>query len=303
MAYAQIDTGALSHPKILRLTAEAFRVWVAGLAYCQEHLTDGRIPGCALAALPVHVTRGDVDELLAAGLWRRDGAPDQAPNSARSGARARRSGLDLDVVYLVHDYLQWNDSKEVVEQKRARWRDEKRRKRGGRRKMSAPDTGAESAPDTGTESRAESACTIRSDTQRSDQENANAFSFARDGGRAGHRSHVFCSAAFCVPAFKHEELHAQLGTLRDRVDLLGWYRRLSEHQLEAAEPIPHLTRWLDGKFAELVTEHERVRKASGPSYAWTCPHTPECVSRWACARLDAPVSDSVGGLRQMGATA
>lgn len=94
MAWVRIHDGAMSHPKILSLTASAFRLWVGGLSYCQQHLTDGLIPVAALSVLLG--TKADANQLITAGLWRTS-----------------------DTGYIVHDYLEWNDSREVVQKKRA----------------------------------------------------------------------------------------------------------------------------------------------------------------------------------------
>lgn len=96
MAYAQIEVGALRHPKVLTLSDAAFRLWVAGLAYCQEHLTDGRLPAACLVALGVKATPKLVDELVVAALWER-----------------------TEHDYHVHDYLDWNRSRALVEKDRA----------------------------------------------------------------------------------------------------------------------------------------------------------------------------------------
>lgn len=93
MAWARIDESAATHPKVLALSDRAFRVWVNGLCYCQTHLTDGSIPRAALRV--VSGTQRTADELVKAGLWivHPDG-------------------------YRVHDYLDWNDSRETIEYKR-----------------------------------------------------------------------------------------------------------------------------------------------------------------------------------------
>ena len=100
MPYAQIHTQALRHPKLLRLSDAAFRLWVAGLLYCQEHLTDGLIPRFCPCCM--RHTRRLVDELTAARLWH------ESPKG-----------------FEVHDYLEWNDSRQVVEGRRRRWREKK----------------------------------------------------------------------------------------------------------------------------------------------------------------------------------
>lgn len=94
----------MTHPKIVGLSDKAFRLWVWGLAYCQQHLTDGVIP---LAAATVQAARVAHD-LVDARLWE----------------RLEPSG------WLVHHYCDWNDSRETVEEKKARARERMKNVRG-----------------------------------------------------------------------------------------------------------------------------------------------------------------------------
>lgn len=112
MPYAQIEVGALRHPKILTLSDSAFRLWVAGLAYSQEHLTDGAIPEAALLVMGVRSTPKTIAELVDHKLWE-----------------------TKEVGYQIHDYLAWNQSREVVERRRtdARTRSERARERARER--------------------------------------------------------------------------------------------------------------------------------------------------------------------------
>jgi hypothetical protein len=88
--WVRIDENALDHPKIGGLTDGAFRLWVQGLAYCQKFLTDGFINDLATRGLHAYSPKRKA-MLLEAGLWDR----------SEAGIR-------------VHDYLQWNDSREHV---------------------------------------------------------------------------------------------------------------------------------------------------------------------------------------------
>lgn len=96
MPWVRIDENAMEHRKILVLSAEAFRLWVRGLAHCQKHLTDGLILKNDLKAIR-GVTSARVSELT-------------TPVSAGEAAlwEAHEAG------FMVHDYLIWNDSKEHV---------------------------------------------------------------------------------------------------------------------------------------------------------------------------------------------
>lgn len=87
--------------KVMRLSASAFRLWVRGLCYCQQHLTDGLIPREALKFFDAK--RADVDMLCAVLV------------EGKGPMWERVEGFG----FKVHDYLEWNDSRDVVLQKRA----------------------------------------------------------------------------------------------------------------------------------------------------------------------------------------
>lgn len=93
MAWVRIHDGALSHPKIVGMfdPRNPFCLWIWGLSYCQQHLTDGLIQREAIT----FKTAQAIAALLARGLW-----------------QSHPTG------YVVHDYLHFNDSKETVTKKR-----------------------------------------------------------------------------------------------------------------------------------------------------------------------------------------
>lgn len=105
MPWVRIEEKALTHPKIIALSDGAFRLWVAGLAHCQQHLTDGSIPNAIVRTL-LYMTGNRVRELVHAGLW-----------------EANHTG------YQVHDYLVHNESRAVVLAKREAARSRMRSKR------------------------------------------------------------------------------------------------------------------------------------------------------------------------------
>lgn len=110
----------MDHPKILELSDTQFRLWVRGLCYCQKHLTDGFIPDAAIK--PMLGRAGDVKAICDISLW----------HAANGG-------------FQVHDFLKWNDPREVVQERKdakeeekvahrakmKRWRDAKKDKRDG----------------------------------------------------------------------------------------------------------------------------------------------------------------------------
>jgi len=107
MPWVRIDEKAMEHPKVAGLLDGAFRLWVQGLAHCQKFLTDGQIDAVSLKALRSYSPKRAA-ELIAARLWL----------TAADGA------------VMVHDYLQWNESREDVEKSREQARERIRRYRG-----------------------------------------------------------------------------------------------------------------------------------------------------------------------------
>lgn len=106
MPWVRIDEKAMDHPKVAGLPDGAFRLWVQGLAHCQKFLTDGQIDRVSLRGLRSYSVKR-AGELIAAHLW--------AP--AADGV-------------MVHDYLEWNDSRDHVLKSREQGKERVRRLRG-----------------------------------------------------------------------------------------------------------------------------------------------------------------------------
>lgn len=115
MAWVRIHDAALSHPKLVGLIdwRNPFCLWVWGLSYCQTHLTDGLIPA---AAMPYQQARKAIARLVLAGLW----------------------DAQDDGGWRVHDYLDWNDSRNLVLKKRT----EAKERMSNARQRSSPDVRA-----------------------------------------------------------------------------------------------------------------------------------------------------------------
>lgn len=111
MTWARLDDAFRDHPKFLGLSLSAVGLWACGLAYCSRYLTDGFIPKLAVDRLAPgdkpRAIRSAIDELLNAGAWE----------------------IGRDGGYQVHDFLDWNPSKERV--LAARDLDRKRKIAGG----------------------------------------------------------------------------------------------------------------------------------------------------------------------------
>lgn len=113
-----IDDKLPTHPKIFKAgahlgtngPARALALFLAGLAYARDHLSDGFVPdkfvaGCALVDRPLDVARVLTDRRIR--LWRR----------VRGG-------------YQIHDYHDWNPTASEIKERRAKEREKKRRQRG-----------------------------------------------------------------------------------------------------------------------------------------------------------------------------
>lgn len=97
MSYAKFDDGFADHPKNRALTDGAFRLHVSGILHCARWLTDGRITHDVLPDLMRRYKAAYLRELLDRGLWRE---------------------LTPGLLYEIHDYLEWNDSRARVEHRR-----------------------------------------------------------------------------------------------------------------------------------------------------------------------------------------
>ncbi len=96
MAWVKLHDGAMQDLKVSKLSDSAFRLWIRGLCYCQTALTDGLIPREALRDMGAK--RKDVDELSSVTV---------------PGRHALWETID-GFGFKVHDYLDWNDSRDKV---------------------------------------------------------------------------------------------------------------------------------------------------------------------------------------------
>jgi hypothetical protein len=121
MPFGRLHEEAAGEDKLLIISDAAWRMWGMGLIYCQKNLTDGFIDERAIELWGVKAKpwRRVADELC------REQVKGRAPLWER-----------VDGGYKVHDYLQWNDSKEEILQARqgakdriARFRERQRQER------------------------------------------------------------------------------------------------------------------------------------------------------------------------------
>ena len=94
MGWIRMDDGFYSHPKFLRAGPRAGYLAICGLAYANQHLTDGFIPRVALRVL--HASPKDARALVDAGLWK-----------ASDGG------------WVIHDYAEYQWTREEIERRRS----------------------------------------------------------------------------------------------------------------------------------------------------------------------------------------
>jgi hypothetical protein len=95
MSWIRLDDRYIYHPKFAALSPWAFRLWHEGMAYCRTMLTDGLIPHAALKLFH-YATPRSVGELTAS----------LTPSSSPLWESVEGVG------YRVHDYLDWNRSRD-----------------------------------------------------------------------------------------------------------------------------------------------------------------------------------------------
>jgi hypothetical protein len=105
MPWVRIDENAMDHPKFVAISANAWRLWCEGMTYCQKHLTDGFIPAQGAKGMRYYSTAavGQLRAVLVPGkgpLWH-----------------------DADGGFTVHDYHDWNESRDRVISKRQEAKD------------------------------------------------------------------------------------------------------------------------------------------------------------------------------------
>jgi hypothetical protein len=101
MAWVYLDNGIARHPKIIaagEMCAVSPWLFVAGLAYCREHLTGGLIPIAMVSTLTPLYKKRAMEALIQVVLWEHP-----ATNTI-----------------VVHDYAEWNDQEDRQREARSR---------------------------------------------------------------------------------------------------------------------------------------------------------------------------------------
>ncbi|MEU2134950.1 hypothetical protein [Streptomyces sp. NPDC018352] len=115
MPWVRLDDRFPSHRKIRLLSHQAFRLYVSGLCYAAENLTDGRIPAEELRIVAdIKTSKAAAKELVERGLWE----------------------VSEEGGWSIHDYLEYNPGSDQVRAERdaktarqQRWRENKKKQR------------------------------------------------------------------------------------------------------------------------------------------------------------------------------
>jgi hypothetical protein len=99
MPWANLDDQFPKHPKVLPLSDAAFRLHVAGICYCAQYETNGIVAAEMVPLLVPRYRARTLDDLVGRRLW-----------------------MPHPEGYEIHDYLEWNRSKEQIEAERERKR-------------------------------------------------------------------------------------------------------------------------------------------------------------------------------------
>lgn len=223
MPFGRLHEEAAGDSKLLALSDAAWRMWGMGLIYCQKNLTDGFIPSGAIFLWGVRSKNLSrvADELCTP----------QVPGKDALWAHAADG-------YLIHDYLQWNDSKDEILKGRAAGKERIRifreRERAERERLeqialqageqvplrNALQAGARHAHDV-----------VRGSGKERDPEKRSGGTVFDGALPREHLSHAECDPTYsrCVPAAVHAKLKGLLAPRfsgdRDKADdaLRAWY--------------------------------------------------------------------------------
>jgi hypothetical protein len=230
MAWARIDDGALTHPKIVGMMdyRDPFHLWIWGIVYTQLHLTDGCIP---LEALPPGCQKAR-RVLEQRKLW-----------DANEDGSVR-----------IHDYLSWNDSRETVAANRSLSRERMRKYRQRTNVVVTPDvtrnvTHVTNAVVTeGTIQERSSANVPRGVVQRS-------ISSSEDSGcqtntRSGRP--IFVGQRLTVFEWMFDDIRQILGSYLDDFNLDAWFYELDAKAMRLNLVIPKRDKgvWIQGQLIE-----------------------------------------------------
>lgn len=145
MPWARLEDRFPAHRKVRRLSDAAFRLHVSAICWCAEQLTDGVIADSEIGMVSdVKRPRAAAAELERAGLWHRT-----TREPAENEQRTTREPRENEPTWVIHDYTDYNPSREQVIKERAQ--KTARQQRWRERKAAAVDGGVDASTDTSTD--------------------------------------------------------------------------------------------------------------------------------------------------------
>lgn len=110
MPYLNVDDDFTEHPKVEVLSDAAFRLHVSAMRYAAKNLTDGLLPKNRVRRMVPRYRSSSLDELLGSEMWHEGGHGCGSKTCLKGG----------EGEYVIHDYLQWNKSRDWWTAKRGR---------------------------------------------------------------------------------------------------------------------------------------------------------------------------------------
>ncbi|WP_073782077.1 hypothetical protein [Streptomyces sp. CB01580] len=114
MTWFKVDDTAHMHPKVIKATNAALGLWLRAGSYAAQHLTEGVVPG---VVAQLYGTTPQARKLVAAGLWHEHGHT--CPRCAQPPAGD----------YVMHDFLEYNPTKEKEQARKTGAAERQRRAR------------------------------------------------------------------------------------------------------------------------------------------------------------------------------
>jgi hypothetical protein len=112
MTWLRLDDKFAGHPKISPLSDGAFRLHVSGLLFCAAHETDGLVPLEQIPLLMPKYRKPYLAEVIARGLW-----------------------LPRLELIEIHDFTEYNPSRDQLQTRREATKERVARARAARRKQ------------------------------------------------------------------------------------------------------------------------------------------------------------------------
>jgi hypothetical protein len=268
MPFGRLHEEAAGDGKLLALSDAAWRMWGSGLIYCQRNLTDGFIPTHAIDAFGVKERNKTkvADELC------RPQVPGKAPVWTR-----------VDGGFQIHDYLDWNDSKDEILKGRAAGRDrisrfrQRQQEELDRLKSIAERAGEPTDERNALRDSERHALNVVRGSGEESKENQDRRRHGPTGSGAmagalprDHRHHVACDPTYarCVPQAVHDKLADSLapkygGDQHAAKDALqAWYPTVWK-TLARSSPCRDAFKFWQGAVRRDVRHKRRRRQGSG----------------------------------------